>query len=455
MKKRLVFSLLIILAFMLTGCDLTFSENGTDGDCTKIITNNKDAQTIVLPDVSGKTLVEAIVSVNGDLNFNPIYVKSNEFLPGKIISYGAGLKAGDVVEVGMTIDLKVAEKPENSVSHDDRIEFVSEISRLTGPNSIENGSDLLDAGIYGTDLGIPVQIDDRIMFLFGDSFSSSGMKGMWTSNFMALTTDTNYNDGLNLDLITNKDNGMTISFAQGKHQNGNETDTSVEVTKIPTGGIQVGDYVYVFFMSIRYWGIAGEWNVNYNQVVRSNKTDLKNWELVNGLKWSEEEAPNFGQIYPFRDSKTGYIYIYGIPGGRNGGCVIGRVKEENFLNKNEYEYQTAEGIWTKGQTGLSIIKQSPYYIVSPQVSELSVSYNEYLNKYIMSFYKNGKLIFVQSDKPDGAFTDSIYLLDQTDYNGIYGGFILPSLTNDGGKSIYMTVSCWKDYNVYWVKVVLK
>ena len=62
---------------------------------------------------------------------------------------------------------------------------------------------------------------------------------------------------------------------------------------------------------------------------------------------------------------------------------------------------------------------------------------------------------LQSDTPDGVFTDSIYLLDQTDYNGIYGGFILPSLVNDGGKSFYMTVSCWKVYNVYWVKVVLK
>ena len=312
MKKGLVFAFLLILTFLLSSCEFVVTTTNS--------TNSKDAQTVVLPDLTGKTLVEAIVSVNGEINFNPVYIPTNEQLPSRVISYGANLKPGDPVEVGMTIDLKLSSKPENAISHDDRIDFISEISRLTGPESSENGDALLDAGIYGTDLGIPVQIDDKIMFLFGDSFSSSGMRGMWTSNFMAISSDKNYNDGLSFDyLVTNDDSGITIPVAQGKHQDGNEFDSNVEVTKIPTGGIQIGDYVYVFFMSIRYWGLAGEWNVNYNQVARSRKDDLKNWELLSNLKWDENDAYNFGQIYPFKDTKTGYIYIYGIPGGRNGG----------------------------------------------------------------------------------------------------------------------------------------
>ncbi len=442
MRKGLILVLLLSMSALILGCDSKKSSTNKENMC-------------VLPEISGKTLVEAIVALNGEVEVNPVYVKTNEMLPNLVISYGAGLNPGDEVEKGITIDVKLSQKPDGVVSHDDRVDFISEISVLTGPDSELNGEELLNSGIYGTDLGIPFTVGDKVMFLFGDSFSSPAMKGLWTSNFMALTDDSNFNDGLKIDPIIDDNSDRTIPFAQGKHMGGNETDNQVEVTKIPTGGIEINGYVYVFYMSIRYWGVAGSWNVNYNQVVRSKSDDLKTWEEVEGLRWDEDEAYNFGQIYPFRDEKTGYIYIYGIPGGRNGGCVIGRVTEENFLNKAEYEYQTAKGVWTKGSDGLKKIKNDPYYIVSPSVAEVSVAYNEYLNKYIMVFYRNGKLIMVQSDTADGIFTDSIYLLDQTDYNGIYGGFVHPKFMSDGGKSIYMTVSCWAVYNVYWVKVVLK
>ena len=74
---------------------------------------------------------------------------------------------------------------------------------------------------------------------------------------------------------------------------------------------------------------------------------------------------------------------------------------------------------------------------------------------MMPFYRNGKIILMTSETPYGPFGDSISLLNQMDYNGIYGGFVHPEFVEDGGKSFYMTISCWETYNVYWVKVVLK
>jgi hypothetical protein len=115
----------------------------------------------------------------------------------------------------------------------------------------------------------------------------------------------------------------------------------------------------------------------------------------------------------------------------------------------------AEEKWVKGAQGLSSLLKNPYFAVGPAVSEMSVAYNEYLGKYIMPFYRNGKIIIAQSEKPYGTFSDTITVLTQQDYNGIYGGFIHPEFITDGGKSIYMTISCWETYNVYWVKVVLK
>ena len=422
--------------------------------CSEPATSNTSKEKVTLPDLQGKTLVDAIVEVEGKVEFNPVYVQTNEVLPDQVIAYGGGLKAGDEVDSGMIIDLQISSKPANAVSHDDNVDFVSQISVLTGPESELNKDLLLPLGLYGTDLGIPVTLaDGKIGFFFGDTFSGANMKGIWNSNFLAVTSDKNYNDGLKFDYVPLTPTDLVACPAQGKHQSSDADDRSVEVTKIPTGAITIGEYTYLFYMSIRYWGTHGEWLVNYNQCVKSK--DLVNWEDVEGLRWTEDAAYNFGQIYPMKDPKSDYIYIYGIPGGRNGGCMVGRTTVANFENFSEYEYLVASNTWVKGSEGLARLKANEYYVVSPSVAELSCMYNEYLGKYIMVFYRNGSLTMVSSETPDGIFSNGVKLLDQTDYDGIYGGFIHPELVSDGGKSFYMTVSCWKVYNVYWVKVVLK
>ena len=437
MKKILLF-LLMLSCMTLVAC-----------------TGNTNTEKYTLPDVSGKTLVEAIVEVNMEVTLNPVYVPTNEALPGKVLGYGNTLKAGDKVDSGSSIDVRIAAKPENAISRDDRVEYVSEVCKITGPDSY-NDEVLREAGVQGTDLGIPVKVGDKMILLFGDTFSVASPSGPgWKSNFITTVDDDIYWDNLKVTPIVNDFNGAVLPFYEGKHNSGNADDNSVEVTKIPTGGITIDDTVYVFYMSIRYWGVAGSWLVNYNGCVKSNINDLHNWEEVKELTWTEAEAPNFGQIYPYEDPNSEYIYIYGIPGGRNGGCVVGRTTKENFLNKAEYEYLVAEGKWEKGAKGLEALLANPYYCCGPTVSEMSITYNEYLGKYMMPFYRNGKIILMTSETPYGPFGDSISLLNQMDYNGIYGGFVHPEFVEDGGKSFYMTISCWETYNVYWVKVVLK
>ena len=403
-----------------------------------------------LPDIKGKTFVEAIAAIGGNLNLVSEYVPTNETYPNYVLGY-KNHNSGDVVEKKSSITLLVASQPTNAYSYDSKVAYVSEICSLTGPKSV-NKDLLLEAGIFGTDLGFPVDLGDKMIYLFGDTFSGSDMSGRWYSNFVATSTDKTLYDDLIFDSVTTKENGMAKAFAEGAHQKGNKDDKTVEVTKIPTGGIKIGEYVYIFYMSIRYWGEAGFWTVTYNQVVRSR--DLNTFEEVQGLRWDEDEAPNFGQIYPYRDPNSNYIYIYGIEGGRNGGLMVGRTTEANFLNKDEYEYQTAKGVWTKGSEGLASLKENPYYLINPTVSEMTVQYNAYLGKYTIIFYRNSKIIMMASDTPDGNFKDPITLTTASEYNGIYGGLTCDALLMDGGKSFYMVVSCWQVYNTYFVKVVL-
>ena len=445
MKKIACLILVVFSLFAMVAC----GDTGNDGDKTPVTSGEK----YVLPEIAGGSYVEAIVTINQGVELNPVYVKTNEVLPNKVIGYGSSLKAGDEVDAGSYVDVLISVKPDNAISKDSKVMYISEVCELTGPTSV-NADDLLGAGIYGTDLGIPVKVGDETIFLFGDSFSGPNMNGGWKSNFMTKVTDDTYWDDLKMETIVN-DRGAALPFYEGRHQGGDPDNTSVEVTKIPTGGITIGDTVYVFYMSIRYWGVAGIWHVNYNGVVKSNVNDLHNWEEVSGLVWTEEEAPNFGQIYPFEDPNSDYIYIYGIPGGRNGACVVGRTTKDKFLNFNEYEYLVGENKWEKGSAGLAKLKgDDAYCIIEPTVSEMSVVYNEYLGKYMTVFYRSGKLIMMVADTPYSKFSNYAVLLDQTDYSGIYGGFLHPEFLADGGQSFYMTVSCWEVYNVYWVKVVL-
>ena len=80
-------------------------------------------------------------------------------------------------------DLYIVENPE---SYDELVYNVKEIKAMIGPDSL-NHEWLNEMGIYGGDLGMPVKVDDRILYLFGDSFSGENRTGLWFSNFGALS----------------------------------------------------------------------------------------------------------------------------------------------------------------------------------------------------------------------------------------------------------------------------
>ena len=446
MKRFIILLVSLLMTLTLIACG---SEKVTTNTNNNKSSNTKTSKKVILPEIKGLSIAEAIVSLNGDINLVAEYLPTNEEYPNIIMGYKTN-KAGDEVKVGDSVTIIIASKPQNAYSLDSKINYVSEICKLTGPGSI-NEELLNDAGIGGTDLGFPVNLGDEMIYVFGDTFSGQEMKGFWYSNFVARSKDKNLNDGLTFDSVITKENGIAKAFMEGKHQKGDPDDRTVEVTKIPTGGIKIGDTTYLFYMSIRYWGEAGFWSVNYNQCCSSK--DLNNWVDVDGLKWGEEEAPNFGQIYPYKDPNSNYIYIYGIEGGRNGGLVVARTTEANFLNKDEYEYKTGANSWVKGDEGLKALLDNPYYLINPTVSEMTVQYNSYLGKYQIIFYRNSKLILLTADTPDGLFTNPVTLSTQTQYHGIYGGLTCDALLVDGGKSFYMIVSCWEVYNTYLVKVV--
>lgn len=411
-------------------------------------------------EVSGLFLNEARVKIASAYLINGINTPTNVYLPGTIIGYDDGINAGDDVPKDSIVDVLVATAPTGSYSLSDEIAYVYDIGFITGPES-DNFELLQEAGIGGTDLGIPVETNGKMMLLYGDSFSGIGSHtGFWFSNFIAKSTDHDLHDGLSFDSVVTTANGTARPFMQGLHQR-NESDEESpnpnrEVTKIPTGGITIGTSTYIFYMSVRYWGVGGAWLVSYNQVVKSTD-DLETWTNVEGLRWDDDEAFNFGQIYAVRghdDPKM--IYLFAIPGGRQGGTVLARVHEDDFENRAAYEYLTASATWTNGNAGLLALENQPYYVISPSCSEMSVMYNSYLGKWMAVYLKGAQIIYQTADDIAGPYTETQAIVSSSQYAGLYGGFVHRSYTDFDGQKFYIQLSMWVPvYQTKLIEVVLK
>ena len=423
------------------------------------VSSSQDANQYTLPDLYNVTLREAKLNAGANVLFQANEVETTELVEGRILGY-SDTEAGAKVAKGSTVKVDVAKRVAHAKNYPDTsvIKYSDVIEKTTGPDSLNE--DLCSAhGVGGTDLGIPFELPDgRMMLLYGDTFSGQNMQGIWHSNFMAITSDFDLSDGLTFDeLVYNENNNQVIPFAEGLHQGGNEHNTSVEVTKIPTGGISIGNDVYIFYMSIRYWGVGGSWNVNYNQCVKATDDTYKTWEIVDSLKWREDELFYAGQIYPFHNPKdTEHIYFTSIPGGRNDGAVMFRVDKDKFENRSEYEYLTAKDTWTKGDTGMAKLNKNPYYVLNPAVSEPSIVYNEYLDKFIFCTLKGTSISLCLSDSVTGPYKDVYSVCNGVDYPGLYGGFLHEKFMDTDGERMYIQLSRWTPiYNTFCMEVVLK
>ncbi len=379
----------------------------------------------------------------------------------------------------------------------DYTEYAYTMGAITGDTS-PNYSKANDVG--GTDLGFPVYDDtrDRMYFLFGDTFAKRSMTGNWRSNVIAYVD--NYSTSNFLEdfkftgWICNED-GMAVPAIQGLQLSNN---SRTEVTKIPTGGICINGTFYMFYMSVRYWGVGGSWDVNYNGVIKSTDGG-ETWERVFDLTWLESAtnqyaeralrfanqtveltdtdvisnaadrvAPNFMMIAPV-DGKDGYIYLFGSQGGRNGGMQMARVKKENFETFNEYEYfigydaQKAP-MWEKGPEGMkkldSDLNTSKSLVMSQPVGETTVFYNPYLEKWVMTDNYFNVVYMAMSKNVYGPYSKKFAILDLTydygvpgSYVELYAGFSHEKMLKDDGQTMFMVISYMdKIYNSQMLRV---
>lgn len=362
-------------------------------------------------------------------------------------------------------------------NYSNEILYVRELGKITGKDAFANTAQRFDVG--ATDLGFcyyDAQMQ-RLVTIFGDTYGAD-MSANWRSNVALYTDQTDYSVGIAYNgALTATGHGesgtavqLTPNGGRGVLVQGAVEETPKTSTCIPTGAVMVGSTTYLFYMEVDENGFqdSGEWFVYCCRVLKSEDHGVS-WTQVEGLTWQARTeagemgaAPNFAQIYPYL-AEDGYIYLYGIPGGRSGGTKLGRVEAEKIENFESYEYFTGydgNGApkWRAGSSGLSYIKQrDSAYVIDMPCGEMCVTYNAYLGKYLALYQNGSSLVYRTADDPWGPFSKPETILKTaTDVYLGYGAFTCQQMADNGGQRIWILVSeWWPIYNVSQIEIVFR
>jgi Domain of unknown function (DUF4185) len=295
--------------------------------------------------------------------------------------------------------------------------------------------------------------------LFGDTFASDAVAGSggpdWRNNVMAYSTDTNPANGITFDGWITRPNGTAKQVINPGNQ---------PTTYIPTGAISVGDKIYAWYMHVSNW--ATGWTLSHAGLASwregdSEFTIVPNYRFENpaGGEYTTDEGRiggNFGMVAAsYRENMADpFIYLWGTPGGREGGVKLARFLPHQIENFSSYQYfdGTFAGVplWTGNEYDAE-------KIVSSGVGEMSVMYNEAVGAWTMMYVSGGPqpgFEIRQAPNPWGPWSDPVTVADFWQAPGLYSPYMNPLYVEDNGKTLYFTMSLWDPYDVYLAKVTL-
>lgn len=226
-------------------------------------------------------------------------------------------------------------------------------------------------------------------------------------------------------------------------------------------GIEVDNKVYLFYIKVKTKD-EGPFPVNFDllgsgmAVSESGKWDFKR-VYYNGsdLFWSGDQ-PHFAPV-AFIEGE--YIYMYGViqREDRIQRSYLARVKKDSIEDLSAYEYFSDEK-WVK-----NIDLVTPLFSGMP--NEFSVSYNEYLGKYLAvhSLDLSGKIVARVADKPWGKWSEPFELFQVKTEDDeklryprlIYAGKEHPYYSKENGKIIYITYIEFEEYYPHLIEVELE
>ena len=317
----------------------------------------------------------------------------------------------------------------------------SAVAVITGAKSINATEARYE--VKGTDLGI-MWTDERgrILAAFGDTFGpkwagvSSGFAQPemidWRSNTLARSTDRNPTDGMSFDNFVTDHPGHAKELLPSLKKDG------VEMTKIPTGGINIDGRNYLAYMSIRSFTQPGHWITNYSGIAYSDDSGQSWTDVPSARRQNTAALDGKFQMIAYAQ-QDGFVYAFGTPNGRFGAAHLARVPERQLLDNSAYEYWTDKG-WEHGSSDIA----AP--IVAGPVGELSIRYDKALNSWEMMYLDESAeaIVLRLAPNPTGPWGGPIQVATSREYPDLYGGFLNP---DSDGTDLYFTMTQYKSYNV--------
>lgn len=365
--------------------------------------------------------------------------RRNDFVNGSI-AWTASTRATKVTYVADPTPAPTPPPGSNPSTLEVNLADTGKVATQIGTGSINPPS---TNGVYGADLGHMFMNNGRLMMAFGDTFGGPAAADFfstthqdWRSNVMGIArADDSPADGIRFtSTVTDRPNHAK-ELLSSKKIDGNE------MTVIPTYGISVGPRAYLHYMSVRQWGLPGQWTLNGSGFAYSDNGG-QTWTKA-PMMWSGPS--NFGQVSLVNNG--GYVYVYGIPGGRYGGMKLARVPEGSVLNKAAYQYWNGSA-WITGN------EYAATTIIAGPVGEMSVQYNTYYRKWIMMYLVDStqQIVLRTADSLTGPWTDAQVVADSSKYPQLYAPYIMPTFNNT--KDIWFTMSMFGPYNVSMMRTSL-
>jgi len=336
--------------------------------------------------------------------------------------------------------------------------------------------------LAGTDLGVSFRHKDKTYLLFGDT---AGLRG---GDAVAYTNDTTPEDGLELTFIHDNIAYEPVKIP-GISQGGFE---------VPMEGVSVGGRMYIYHTTDSI-GVAdmfkegAEPRMGRSIVAVSDDdghtfTYLYDFSTNHFINVSIVEVDRADLSAAFAPGSGKVLVIFGTGPYRRSNIYLAVQPSDQIESPSSVRYFA--GLDSSGQPVLSSNEDDAQALFNqPVVGELSVSYNRFINKWIMlynSFMPTSRGINMRTaDKPWGPWSEPQIIFHPWDDNGYchfmhagfphekcdevsdpnrekewggeYGPYQFEDLAvgSDTSTIIYFTMSTWNPYTVVLMKATLQ
>jgi len=378
----------------------------------------------------------------------------------------------------------VQQKPESQVIISAR---ASKIAQLIGDVDRERQQPTLNLTwttykLAGTDLGVPFRHKDRTYHLFGDT---AGLRG---GDAIAYTTDTTPDDGIELTFI--HDN---LAYKPVKIPG-----ISQGAFEVPMEGVSVGGRMYIYHTTdsigvSEMFTEGAEPKMGRSIVAVSDDDgqtfsylyDFSSKHFIN-VSIVEVDKADLSAALPTGAGKA--LVIFGSGPYRRSDVRLAVQSSDQIGSRSSIRYFA--GLDSSGRPTLSSNEDDAQPLFNqPVVGELSVSYNRFINKWIMlynSFMPTSRGINMRTaDKPWGPWSEPQIIFHpwndngychfmhagfphekcdevsdpgrDKEYGGEYGPYQFEDLATGSGSTttIYFTMSTWNPYTVELMKATLQ